>query len=225
MLLLAFLLQFKLVDVDRIRVDGDPAAALRTVDATAQPRGVSCDILIAGAGPGGIAGAIEASKRGVSVCMTEESDWIGGQITAGGVSALDENRFIEIAGGTRSYYEFRDRLRDYYRTHYRLSPAAAMLENLNPGSCYVSPLCFEPKVGEAVLEEMLKPYHIQLFLRTRVFDVAMRGGHVESALAYRFDRNEVVRLKAKFFLDATELGDLLPLARVPYVVGSEARSV
>jgi hypothetical protein len=222
MMLLAFLLQFALVDVDRVRVDGDPAAALRAVDVPAQPREVNCDILIAGAGPGGIAGAMEASKRGVSVCLTEESDWIGGQITAGGVSALDENRFIEIAGGTRSYYEFRERVRAYYRTHYRLS-AAALLENLNPGSCYVSPLCFEPKVGEAVLEEMLKPYHIQLFLRTRVFDVAVRGGHVESALAYRFDRKEVIRLKAKFFLDATELGDLLPLAKIPYVVGSEAK--
>src|ERR1700720_3592949 len=102
MLILGLLLQFVLVDANRVRVDGDPSLALRKVEVPAHPREVNCDILIAGAGPGGIAAAMEASRRGVSVCMTEETDWIGGQITAGGVSALDENRFIEISGGTRS---------------------------------------------------------------------------------------------------------------------------
>ena len=51
------------------------------------------------------------------VCLTEETDWVGGQATAGGVPALDENRFIEFSGGTRTYMEFRQRIREWYHEH------------------------------------------------------------------------------------------------------------
>lgn len=216
--------QVAVVDVERVRAGGDPAAALREFTVPPRPPEISCDLLIAGAGPGGMAAALRGAARGHSVCLAEESGWIGGQITAGGVSALDENRFIEFSGGTRTYYELRNRIRDYYRRNYRLAPHAAALENLNPGSCYVSPLCFEPKAGVAALEEMLERYPVRLFLRTRVFDLEVSGGRILSALAFRFDSGEVIRFRPRFVLDATELGDLLPLARVPYVVGSEPRA-
>ncbi|MBI3471421.1 MAG: FAD-dependent oxidoreductase, partial [Candidatus Solibacter usitatus] len=201
-----------MVDVDKVRAEGDPAAALRTFTVPANPEDVACDILIAGAGMGGVAGALTAAKRGHSVCLTDESDWVGGQMTAGGVSALDENRFIEITGGTRTYYEMRERIRSHYRQP-------------NPGACYVSPLCFEPRVGVSVLEEMLRPHRsIRTFLRTRIVDLEVTGGRIRAALAYRLDRGEVVRFRPRFVLDSTELGDLLPLAKVPYVVGSEPKS-
>ena len=63
--------------------------------------------------------SLALAERGHSVCLTEETDWVGGQATAGGVSALDENRFIEFAGGTRSYMLFRAGIRDWYR---RIAP-------------------------------------------------------------------------------------------------------
>ncbi len=214
--------QFSVVDVERVRAEGDPRVAIQSLTVTATPRRIACDILVAGAGMGGVAAAMRAAARGHSVCLTEETSWIGGQLTSGGVPALDENRFIEISGGTRTYYEMRRRIRDYYRTHYHL--AADAMENFNPGSCYVSALCFEPKAGVAVLQQMMKPYPIQTFLRTRVLQVEVVRGRIESVLAYQFDRRQVIRFKPKFVLDSTELGDLLPLAHVPYVVGSEPKS-
>lgn len=147
----------QLVDVEAVRATGEPASFLHTVPTAASPNEVTCDILIAGAGAGGFAAALRAADRGHTVCLTEESNWIGGQSTAGGVSALDENKFIEFAGGTRTYYQMRNRIRDYYRRNFTLSPAAAALENFNPGSCYVSQLCFEPKAGLAAHEQMLAP--------------------------------------------------------------------
>ncbi|HZT30657.1 MAG TPA: FAD-dependent oxidoreductase [Bryobacteraceae bacterium] len=215
--------QITLVDVERVPADGDPAAALRTVTVPPRPREISCDLLVAGAGPGGIAAALLAAGRGHSVCLTEETDWIGGQITAGGVSALDENRFIEFSGGTRSYYEMRRRIRDYYRRRFQLAPDVAGLENFNPGACYVSPLCFEPRAGLQVLQDML-PHAVKLFLRTQIFRLRVEGGLIRSALAFGFESGEVIRFLPKFVLDATETGDLLPLAKVPYEVGSEPQS-
>ncbi|MBM3794675.1 MAG: FAD-dependent oxidoreductase [Acidobacteria bacterium] len=150
---------------------------------------------------------------------------MGGQLTAGGVSALDEHKFIEFTGATRTYYDLRRRLRDHYCKTYQLTPAAAALDNFNPGNCYVSSLCFEPKVGVRVLDDMLAPHpeKVRYFPRTQVFQLAVEGGRITSALAYRFDTRTVVRLRPRWVLDATETGDLLPLAGVPYVVGSEAR--
>ena len=148
---------------------------------------------------------------------------MGGQATSGGVSALDENRFIEFAGATRSYMEFRNGVRDWYRKNTKLTPKAAAWENLNPGTCYVSPLCFEPKTGVAVLEEMLRKPGLNLYLRTVIFAIQRRGTNIESALAWQFEQRRVIRFRPRFVLDATEMGDLLPLANVPYVSGAEPR--
>jgi len=83
---------------------------------------IACDVLVAGGGTGGIAAALAAARGGRTVCLIEETDWIGGQLTAQGVSALDEHEHIERFGGTRSYYALREAIRDHYR---RLSPALA----------------------------------------------------------------------------------------------------
>ena len=218
--------EYTIVDVQSIRSSGDPAQWVPRVRPSGAPGEVGCDVLVVGAGMGGIAAALRAAAMGNSVCLTEETDWIGGQATAGGVSALDENKFIEFAGGTRSYYEFRRLIREHYRTAYRLSPAAAQLSDFNPGSCYVSPLCFEPPVGVRVLEHMLEGQRerVRVFKRTLVVHLETTAGTVRSALAYRFDSREFVRLRPRVVLDATELGDLLPLAGLPYVAGSEPRS-
>jgi hypothetical protein len=149
---------------------------------------------------------------------------VGGQATAGGVSALDENRFIEFAGGTRSYMRFRSGVRDWYRNNRNLTPKAKLWENLNPGSCYVSALCFEAKAGVEVLDKMLQQPKLTVYRRTAVFAIEKRGATIQYALAWQFDRRAAIRFRVRLVLDATEMGDLLPLAKVPYVVGSEAKS-
>lgn len=216
--------QHRIVDVQKVPLAGNPDTAVVQISVPAQVREISCDVLIAGAGMGGIGAALSVSARGHSVCLTEETDWVGGQATAGGVSALDENRFIEFAGGTRTYTEFRRRIREWYRQNRKLTAEAAAWENLNPGSCYVSALCFEPKVGVDTLRKMLQRPGLTVFLRTQVFGIERRGAAIESALAWEFERRQVIRFRPKFVLDATEMGDLLPMAKIPYVVGSEAKS-
>jgi hypothetical protein len=216
--------EYSLLDVQSVPLWGDPSSAVAHVSVSGNVEEVSCDALIAGAGMGGVSASMALAARGHSVCLTEETDWVGGQATAGGVSALDENRFIEFAGGTRSYMQFRSGIRDWYRRNRTLSANAKLWENLNPGSCYVSALCFEPRVGVDVLEQMLRQPKLTVYRRTAVFAIERRGATIESALAWQFDRRAVIRFRSRFVLDATEMGDLLPLAKVPYVVGSEAKS-
>ncbi len=98
-----------LLDVMAVRATGDPGAAV--VDCGAPGRRVEetrCDVLVVGGGTGGIAAALAAARAGRRVCLLEETNWIGGQLTAQGVSALDEHEHIERFGGTRSYYALRE---------------------------------------------------------------------------------------------------------------------
>ncbi|MBV9494110.1 MAG: FAD-dependent oxidoreductase [Acidobacteria bacterium] len=212
------------LDVQRIPITGDPSGAVVHVTVPEHVEEIRCDALVAGAGMGGIGAALSIAARRHSVCLTEETDWVGGQATAGGVSALDENKFIEFAGGTRSYMAFRQGIRDWYHKHRQLTSEAATWENLNPGTCYVSPLCFEPKAAVDVLDHMLAKPDIRVFRRTVVFELNRRGNRIESALAWQFQQRKVIRFLPRFVLDATEMGDLLPLAHIPYVVGSEPKS-
>ena len=63
------------------------------------PRELSADVVIVGAGVGGVAAAIAAARGGLSVILTEETDWIGGQLTSQAVPP-DEHPWIEERGGT-----------------------------------------------------------------------------------------------------------------------------
>jgi hypothetical protein len=205
--------EYTFVDVQSIPLAGDPSKAIVKAVINNPVPEVTCDVLVAGAGMGGVGAALAVARHSLSVCLTEETDWVGGQATAGGVSALDENKFIEIAGGTRRYYEFRRRIREAYNGTF------------NPGGCYVSALCFEPGVGVKALEAMLLgERHIRTFLRTQIIDLEQRSGRFVSALAWQFEKASPLRFRMKYVLDATETGDLLPIAKLPYVVGSEAKA-
>ena len=204
---------YTLVDAQKVPVSGDASRAVVRFTAPAQVAEERCDVLVAGAGMGGIGAALAVARHGLTACLTEETDWIGGQATAGGVSALDENKFIEISGGSRSYYEFRNGIRAEYGGV------------ANPGRCYVSALCFEPKIGVKVLERMIANPRIRVFRRTAIVELSKEtGGQFVSALAWHFDKRAPVRFRFRYVLDATEAGDLLPLAGLPYVVGSEAKA-
>ena len=85
-------------------------------------------ILIVGGGTGGVAAALGACALGASVILTEETDWLGGQLTAQAVPP-DENPWIESAGCTRRYRVFRDGLRAHYRQYFPLTPEARAMRN------------------------------------------------------------------------------------------------
>ncbi len=115
------------------------------------------DILIVGGGVGGYACAVAACENGFDVILTEESDWIGGQLTSQ-ATPPDEHGWIEEFGCTASYRKFREDVRAFYRENYPLTDAARNDPTLNPGNGWVSPVCAEPLVFLKVLEENLKQF-------------------------------------------------------------------
>ena len=210
------------LDVMRVRPSGDPQIAVVPVDDAAPAKIEVCDILIGGGGMGGVAAALAAARRGHNVCLLEETDWLGGQMTSQGVSALDEHDHIEAFGGTRAYYEMREAIRD----HYRNLAVPVPTEPTNPGNCWVSRLAFEPSVAVAMIDRLLAPYvtngRLRIFLRTRIVGAEVIDDEVVNATAIDLDRRQTTGFRFKQLIDATELGDLLPLVGADYVVGAES---
>lgn len=105
---------------------------------------VECDLLIVGGGLAGTAAAYKSLKAGHTVCLTEITDWLGGQLSAQGTTALDESRRQrQLLFYAEGYRELRDRIQAKYG-------------ELNPGACWVSAACFMPADAHAILIDMLE---------------------------------------------------------------------
>ncbi|MEO1519182.1 MAG: FAD-dependent oxidoreductase [Cyanobacteria bacterium J06633_2] len=228
-------------------------------------RTVACELLIVGGGLSGVATAYESLKAGRTVCMTELTDWMGGQISSQGTAALDEAREqrsqLFYAEG---YNELRQRIDDHYG-------------QLNPGDCWVSAACFLPNDAHELLSEQLEDAaddgdgELLWFPSTVVKDleISSDGRLIEGAIAiqhqpapgttplnteplssiiedaYRYDDSDrltktVIRFvpiepeaddsiespipTPWYVIEATETGELIALADVPYRVGIDPRS-
>lgn len=185
------------------------------------------DVLVVGGGLGGVAAALAIARLGKHAILTEETSWIGGQLTAQAVPP-DEHPWIEGTGCTPTYRRLRTGIRDYYRRNYPLTPGARFDAHLNPGMGWVSPLCHEPRVALAVLYELLAPFltsrAVEIMHRTRPVSAEIVADRV-SAVVLRDDESGLETVvTAPFVLDATEWGELLPLAAVEHVVGAESQA-
>jgi hypothetical protein len=195
----------------------------RTIEMTAA---LACDVLVVGGGLGGVAAGLAAARTGRSVVLTEEYDWLGGQLTSQAVPP-DEHAWIEQFGATASYRALRDGIRSYYRRNYPLTQEQYRVADLNPGAGWVSRLCHEPRVAVAVLEEMLAPFRGSGRLRVLQpywpMAATTHGDLVTSVRLGRVDGSEEIEVVADYVIDATETGELLPLTGTEYVTGFEAQ--
>ncbi|MDX1980055.1 MAG: FAD-dependent oxidoreductase [Bryobacteraceae bacterium] len=187
------------------------------------------DVAILGASTGGCAAALSALRNGMRVVLTEETAWIGGQMTSQAVSAFDEHPWMEAFGSTRAYRDFRNSIRAYYRRHYPLAEEARARTPWNPGGGLVSNFACEPTVALKVFESLLAPYVSsgQLTLLTRHIPTAADTGNdrVRAVTIKSLHSGREHTLNASYFIDATELGDLLPLTKTEYVTGFESQKM
>jgi hypothetical protein len=187
-------------------------------------RELAADVVIVGGGLGGCAAALAALEAGRTVIMTEPTPWVGGQLTSQAVPP-DEHPWIEQFGCNASYRRLRDGIREYYRRHYPLTRAAFDNPRLDPGNAGVSPIAHEPRVALAVLNAMLAPHASAgrlTVLHEHAPDAAeVDGDRVRAVTLLDRAGGGKRTLSGSYFLDATELGDLLPLAGAEFVTGFE----
>ena len=169
----------------------------------------STEVLVIGGTTSGISAAIQSARSGAGTIVVEETSWLGGMLTAAGVSATDGNHFLNSG----IWNEFRNRLRAHY------GGAAALATG------WVSNTQFEPHTGDSIFKAMagetekldvIYGYHPEKILKD--------GKKVTGAI-FRNEKGEKLVIQADIVIDATDLGDVLFLAGAEYDLGMEAASL
>ena len=174
--------------------------------------GVSCekapletDVLVIGGGTSGVAAALSSARQGVKTYLLEEGPWLGGMLTAAGVSAVDGN--TKLPSGI--WGEFRDSLINRYGSKKALQTG------------WVSNHLFEPSVGNQIFQNMIKnETFLEPYFGTEVIAIEKR----ERGWKIKFkSSSQTFILFAKIVIDATELGDIAARVGVAYDVGMDSR--
>jgi hypothetical protein len=161
------------------------------------------DVLVVGGGTGGTAAAIQAARRGAQTILVSEFEWLGGMLTAAGVSAPDGNELAAFQTGIWGAF-----LRE--------------LQRRQPGGldhAWVSFFTYDPQIGAEIFADWVHALPNLHWIRGQVpLEVHKQDDRIT---AVRFAD---YRIQAKIILDGTELGDLLALADVPHRWGWEWQS-
>lgn len=188
------------------------------------------DVVVVGAGVGGVAAAVGALRNGATVVLTDAGDRIGGQFTAQLVPP-DEHTWIEPNAGaygqTAAYAKLRYAVRTLYRAHYPVDAQFLAQSQPNPGNAWVSRIAADPAVWETCLWQLLMPWcmggQLTVLLEHAPVGASMTGERID-AVAFRGPGGCRRTAAGWLFIDSTELGDLLPLTGSNHTIGREANT-
>ncbi|WP_066836406.1 FAD-dependent oxidoreductase [Rufibacter ruber] len=165
---------------------------------------VKTDLLIIGGGASGTTAGVQAARMGSKVLIVEETEWLGGMLTAAGVAAIDGNH--QMPSGL--WGEFRQKLYNYYG-----GPAAVE-------TGWVSNTLFEPSIGNRMLKELANEKNLTIWYNTTWQDVKKKGAGWTVTVK---NGKKTRTIEAKLIIDATELGDVMAKAGAKYDIGMDSR--
>lgn len=195
----------------------------KPVDTPREKISAEYDIIVAGAGTGGWAAAVQAARMGARVLLLDETDWIGGQMSCAAVTTMDEDSvWMKFPVRERGLYrEFHESMVTHYHTLDK-DPLVAYYgypEQHEGG--------YEPKAARAMLSGFIQEARerkavLDLSLRTRVSAVKKSGDAVTGVtLTIEDDKGTTNKdVACKVLIDGTEYGDVIPLTGARYRVGN-----
>ncbi|EMI16449.1 FAD dependent oxidoreductase [Rhodopirellula maiorica SM1] len=203
------------------------STAINHADAT-EPVEVEADLLIVGGTESGCAAAVQAARMGVQkIVLVNDIDWLGGQFSAEGLGAIDENRAHKYNGTVpipRSglFREVIDKIE---------TKNAELYGGIRrPGNTRVITTA-RPVVSESVFRDLLAPYErsgqIQRFSDFRVARVIMDNHTVRGAEFVTTDATRQVNslvVHARMTIDASDWGDVIQASGARWDTGIDAQA-
>ena len=186
---------------------------------------IQADLLVVGGTESGCAAAVQAARMGVQrIVLVNDIEWLGGQFSAEGVGAIDENRAHGYNGTVpipRSGL-FRDVIDTIEEKNAKLYGGIR-----RPGNTRVI-TTGRPIVSEQVFRELLAPYEksgqITRFSNYHVKSVMTEGNRVFGVEFASDDGEEKLSVHAKITIDASDWGDVIKGSGAKWDAGLDAKS-
>lgn len=179
---------------------------IMSVMACSEPEQV--DVLVVGGGASGVTAGIQSARMGVKTMIVEETPWLGGMLTAAGVSCVDGNYLMQSG----IFGEFADSLSARY----------GGADALKTG--WVSNINFDPHIGQEIFTNMTHACGDFLEVRREAYMTSVEGVEGDWIVGFRGADGRRFKVKADVLIDATELGDVAKACGVEYRIGMEASS-
>lgn len=172
---------------------------------------IHVDVLVVGGGTSGITAGIQASRLNVKALVVEETIWLGGMLSAAGVSATDGNHMLPSG----LWGEFRERIYSHYGGPSKVATG------------WVSNTHFEPHVANKIWKEMASAEkNLQILYQHQFLSaIVEKNAHVVGARFVNLVNGDHLVVYAKQVVDASELGDVMASAGVAFDVGMEASAL
>ena len=172
---------------------------------TAFAQTFTTDVLIIGGGTGGTAAGIQSARLKIKTIIAETTPWLGGMLTAAGVSATDGNH--ELKSGL--WEEFRQQLYKHYG-------------KTNLGTGWVSNTLFEPHVGDSIFKQLCDKEKKYLIIKYRLqLQSVLKEKNKITGAVFKNYQGRTITIFCKICIDATELGDVLAMSGTAYDTGME----
>lgn len=180
------------------------------------------DLLVVGGTPGGIACAVRAAREGCTVLLVQHNGHIGGMMTNG------LTQWDALYGGQRApfFSELLANIEHYYREVYGENSQELRAARFSQKHYPLGMV--EPQVAEREYNRLVAGEKNITLLLNHFPAAVQREGRLLKSVTLRPRENPAseandIRVTATTFADATYVGDLAALAKVPYRVGREAR--
>jgi hypothetical protein len=161
---------------------------------------LQADVLVVGGGTAGTAAALQAARRGAKTILVSQWSMLGGMLTSAAVCAPDGNELVAFQTGIWGAF--------LHELNHRQPQG---LDN-----AWVSFFTYHPQIAANIFADWVKSEPNLLWIpELQLLEVIKKRNIITEV---RFNS---CTIHAKIILDATELGDLLELAEIPYRWGWE----
>lgn len=164
-------------------------------------RSLTCQVLVAGAGPAGLMAAIAAARDGADVILVERYGFVGGMLTAGevrNIRVMNDGAGNWIIGGAPMEY-----LKELIAYNGALHDAKE-----HP---YVQ---HSPEITKFVGEKLCLKYGVRILYHSWVCGAIMDGNAIKGV--YVLEKDGISAIRCDVAIDATGDGDLAVFAGAAY---------
>ncbi|MFY7900234.1 MAG: FAD-dependent oxidoreductase [Chitinophagaceae bacterium] len=168
------------------------------------------DVLVVGGGTGGTAAGLQSARLGASTIIVETSPWLGGMLSAAGVTATDGNH--NLPSGI--WNEFREALYKIYGGPNKVFTG------------WVSNTQFEPHKADSIFKSWAKAEKkLQVFYEYQFTKTISKGNKLVAVTFSHVTNKQQLTIYAKQIIDATDLGDVMASADAKFDIGMESDAI